>query len=115
MATYRPDHVGTGRLLRGSEMHTMLIDTCFDEGIPFAKAISPDAPPLTEGYVDSFHVDGGHTQRVAGTNRAVCYLVNDSEHASAVEYGWDTLHGQWTNHSGYHVLAMTADHLAGII
>lgn len=115
MADYKPDYKGSRGLFTSAEMHVALLDICFDEGIPFAKAISPDAAPFGEGYIDSFFVDGSHTARIAGVKRAVCYLGNDSPHASAVEYGWDELHGQWTNQPGYHVLAMTADHLAGII
>lgn len=115
MADYRPDNRGTGQVMRSAEMHMALIDIAYDEGIPFAKSISPDAAPYAEGYIDSFHVDGSHYARVAGTKRAVCRIVNDSPHASAVEYGWDLEHGQWTDRPGYHVLAMTADYLEGII
>lgn len=103
---YRPDHRGTGQLMQTTEMHGAVELVCYDS-VGFARPISPDAPPYGEGYVASFHVDAGHTERIAKTRRAVAYLVNDSDHATIVEVG---LHGE----VGHHVLAKTLDHIEGV-
>lgn len=106
MAGYRPDFRDTARLMRSAGMGMLVIDAGFDT-IPDLKAISPDAPPYGEGYVDSFGVDGGHTERIAGTKRAVAYLYNDSPHAAAVEWGNEASPG------GHHILSVGIDMIEG--
>lgn len=106
MAGYRPDRKGTAALMRSAGVHLALTDRAFDV-IPDLKAISPDYPPLTEGYVDSFEVDGAHTEKIAGTRRAVTYLRNTARHAAAVEWGNEQTPG------GYHILSVGIDIIEG--
>lgn len=102
MAGYRHDPSGLREIAVGAEMHVGLIDIVLDEGIPFAKSISPDAPPYGQGYIDSFEVDGGKVERVAGMRRATAHLVNTADHAIFVE------NGRGTYNMGNHVLSRTA-------
>lgn len=101
---YKPDHRGTGQLMRTPEMQGAMELACI-EAIPGAKAISPDAPPYGEGYIASFVVDGGHLEKIAGTRRATAYLVNTSDHAAIVEAGLDG------RQEGHHVLSRAMDML----
>lgn len=103
MADFRPDHHGIGELMRSPEMHAAVTDAAHD-AIGYARSISPDAPPYGEGYVDSFGVDGGHTEKIAGTRRAVAYLYNDADHAIIVEVGTD-------QQAGHRVLSRVIDHI----
>lgn len=114
--TFQADYRGIGQLMVAPEMQAALTSAA-EAAIPFARAISPDAPPLTVGYVDSFEVDGGHVENITKRpgRRAVAYLANTSEHATAVELGWDLEHRQWTDQSGYHILSLVADHISGLI
>jgi len=102
---YKPDRRGTAQLMRTSEMEGAMMLSCFD-AIPFAKAISPDAPPYGEGYIAEFRVEGGRA-RLAGATRATGRLVNDSDHATAVELGQfgDVSRAD----TGHHVLARALD------
>lgn len=100
---YKPDHRGTGRLMRSPEMQGAMELACY-EALPGARAISPDAPPYGEGYVADFVVDGGHLEKIAGTRRATCYLANTSDHAVFVEVGVGY-------QMGHHVLARSMDML----
>lgn len=109
--TYRHDFGGLRELAVGAEMHLMLIEKAI-EAKAYAISISPDAPPYGEGYISSFEVDAGHTERVAGLKRAMAYLRNMSDHAVYVEYG----NGHGTTgvppyRDGFHVLGRTADWL----
>lgn len=102
VTTYRPDYRGTADLMRSPRMHG-LVELVAYEAIPYARSISPDAPPYGEGYIASFVVTGG-TERIAKARRAVAHLTNTSDHALVVELGvgYDV---------GHHVLARTADHI----
>lgn len=97
--TYKPDHKGIARLLVSPEMH-QLVTRAAEEGKRYAVSISPDAEPYGEGYIASFRVEGGKTEKVAGSNRAAAHLVNTSPHATAVEYA-----------NGSRVLGRTVDHI----
>lgn len=103
MADYRPDHRGTGELMRSAGMHVLCIDAAVD-ALPYARSISPDAPPYGTGYVDSFGIDGGNTEKIAGTKRAVAYLYNDAVHALVVEVGTDQV-------NAHRVLSRVVDHI----
>lgn len=105
--TYKPNYRGTGELMRTAEMKAML-EVKGREAQPIAQLLSPDAPPVGEGYRDSFGV-AIEVHRLAGNDRAVAVLYNDSDHATAVEFGWSVEKGQWTDKPGYHVLSRTAD------
>ncbi len=107
---YQPDRQGMRGLMIAPDMHAMVTEVAAD-AIPFAQSISPDAPPVGGGYVDSFEVDSGHVERIARERRAVAHLYNTAEYAAAVEWGWDTDRGAWGNHPGHHVLSRTADHI----
>lgn len=110
VVTYKPDRVGTGELMRTVEMRAMLAAKA-ETAKTIAEILSPDAPPIGVGYRSSFGI-ASDTERLAGTDRAVAILYNDSDHAGAVEWGWDLEHNQWANKPGYHVLARTADLIA---
>ena len=105
---YKPDHRGTGHLMRTPEMHGA-VELAAYEAVPFAKGISPDAPPYGEGYIASFVVDGRHLEKINGTRRATTYLRNTQEYATAVELG-QTGDASRAD-TGHHVLARTADHI----
>jgi hypothetical protein len=99
---YKPDYRGTAELMRSPGVRGV-VELAAYEAIPFAKSISPDAPPYGVGYISSFEVSSG-VERLAGARRAVAYLANTSDHAIYVEVGvgYDV---------GHHVLARTADHI----
>ena len=96
---YRPDHKGIARLLVSPDMHR-LVARAAAEGMRYARSISPDAEPYGEGYIASFRVEAGRTEKVAGSNRAAARLVNTSDHATLVEYA-----------NGARVLGRTVDHI----
>ncbi len=99
---YRPDHRGTARLMQTSAMRGACRLACYD-AIPFAQSISPDAPPLREGYIDSFVVDSPRKLvKIAGTRRVSARLINTADHATVVETGRGY-------NMGHHVLGRTAD------
>ena len=103
---YKPDFRGTAELMRTAEM-LAVIEAIATEAIPFARSISPDAPPYGVGYVEKFEVTGS-TQKVGRLGRrAVAELSNTARYATAVELGsFDT-----PSDTGHHVLARTADHI----
>jgi hypothetical protein len=107
MNEYRPDRQGTSDLMRSPGVRGV-VELTAHAGAEIARNISPDAPPAGRGYVENFEV---HSQirNVARTRRWTADLVNTSEYAAAVEWGWDEAHGQWADHAGYHVLGQTAD------
>lgn len=94
---YREDIAGTNKLMTSPEMVAFMAAVA-EEGKAFAKSISP--VDLAE-YLNAFSVEttahGGPKR-----NRAEARLVNDSDHAGAVE---------WVNHGGERVLGRTVDHL----
>lgn len=99
LVRYEPDYRGTGELLVTPEMHH-LVERAAEAGKDYAIAISPDAPPLGEGYIASFRVEAGLVDQVAGEDRATARLWNDADHAARVE---------WEN--GDHILGRTVDYL----
>lgn len=105
-ASYKPDYKGLGEILLSPRVHG-LVDLAAIEAIPFAKGISPDAPPYGEGYIASFHADLGRVDNVTRRRgkRAVAYVYNDSDHAIIVENGVPGVQ------EGHHVLARTVDHI----
>lgn len=105
MADYKPDHRGMGELLRSSRVRG-LVELVARDGAEIARNLAPDAPPLTEGYVDNFEVHS-EIRGVARSRRWVADLVNTSDYAAAVEWGWFAKQG--VGHAGYHVLGQTAD------
>lgn len=102
MASYKPDYRGTAELMRTPEMLAVVVRAATD-AIPFAKSISPDAPPYGAGYIASFTVEPG-IEKISRARRAVAELLNTSNHALIVEVGVGY-------HVGNHVLARTADHI----
>lgn len=95
---FTPDHAGLGELLRGPEMHSMIMDRARG-GAQFAQRI---APVRSGEYQASIHAEdaglgGPAHDRVAGL------VVADCEHAAAVE--WGNAHQP----HAYHVLARTLD------
>ena len=103
--TYKHDFSGLRELAVAPEMQAMLLDRAY-AARDYAISISPDAPPYGAGYIDSFEVEGGHTERHAGLKRSVVYLWNRSDHAWFVERGTKV-----SQNLGHHVLARTADWL----
>lgn len=51
-----------------------------------AEAIAPDAPPIGEGYKQSFHVKSG-IRKGKKTSRAYAEVYNDDDAAFFVEFG----------------------------
>jgi hypothetical protein len=94
---YDRDIKGTAEVLTQPEMHS-LVDRAAEAGKAFAVSISPDAPPIGEGYIESFRVETGQTETFEGVRRAEAQLWNDSPYAAAVE--WEYKH---------HVLGKTVD------
>lgn len=93
---YEPDHIGTGKLLRGDDMADV-VRTVAQAGVVYAVSISPDAPPHGAGYIASFDVE----VEIQG-DRQTAVLSNSSDHAVQVEWGA-------RGHSGHHVLSRTID------
>ena len=106
---YVPDHVGFAALMVSPEMQT-LAKTKAAEAVIFARAISPDRPPLGVGYVSSFRIEGDQVRNLTKrpTMRACADLVNQARYATSVELGWTTGIGRQHTHDGYHVLGQTA-------
>lgn len=111
---YKHDFRGVPQMAKSSEMHLMLIEKVI-EGKEFAVSISPDAPPLGEGYIASFEIDGSQYETFNGFKRAVAYLRNTSEHAWIVERGTEgsgPVPGTPSPFGrGHHVLSRTIDFL----
>jgi hypothetical protein len=92
---YRPNIRGTRKLMTGPEM-VALMAAAAEKGRGFAESISP----VDNGeYINAFKVEttakGGPRR-----NRAEARLVNESDHASDVE---------WINHGGERILGKTVD------
>lgn len=94
---YKPDHRGIAALLVAPAMQSMVAQYA-EAGMAYAISISPDAPPIGVGYIDSFEVDAGHVVETGGNRRAAAFLRNNAPHAAEVE---------WTNDS--RVLGRTVD------
>lgn len=98
---YRPNRKGIAALLVSPEMQDMIKDVA-EAGMEYAKSISPDAAPYGEGYINSFEVESGLVEKVAGSKRATSKIKNTAPHAAAVE---------WKH--GHRVLGRTADWIEG--
>jgi ketosteroid isomerase-like protein len=92
---YEPNHADVAKLMRTSEMERV-VATVADDALRFAESISP---VVTGDYRSKFRVEAA-TETISGDLRAVVRVVNDSDHALAVE----------GTHS---VLRRTADHVEG--
>ena len=104
---YEMDKRGTAELMRTPEMHGAM-ELIAIEAVPFARAISPDAPPYGAGYVEKFEVNSTTVNlgRRLG-RRAAAELTNTADYATSVELGsFDN-----PRDTGHHVLARTADHI----
>jgi hypothetical protein len=56
------------------------------KALPYAISISPRSTKQHQHYADSFFVEEGTTV-IAAMRRVALLLVNDSDHAAAVEWG----------------------------
>ncbi|MFD6068617.1 MULTISPECIES: hypothetical protein [Amycolatopsis] len=93
-----PDHRGLAHLLRGAEMHDLIMDRARG-GAQFAEAI---APRRTGEYATGIRAeDGGLGGR--RRDRPVGLIVATAPHSAAVEWG-----NARQNHP-HHVLARTID------
>ena len=95
-ALYRPDRDGTGALMRSAGIADHM-ESIAEDAQRYAESIAPDAPELGQGYVASFHTEKDEAN-ISRTRRSVSRLVNDADHAGAVE-------------SRMHVLSRTRDHI----
>lgn len=95
---YTPDYQGTSELMNGPEMQEMLRKVA-EKGVPFAQSISPER---TGDYRAHFSVEVRSHGGVHG-DRAEAKIVNDSDHATEVE---------WVDN--YHVLGRTAGQLGSL-
>ena len=96
---YEKDIRGTNELMTSPEMLAVMVAAA-EAGKEFAERVSPRR---TGDYAGSFRIEtdlrGGPQH-----NRAEARLVNDSDHAAAVE---------WLNHGGERVLGRTVDVIEG--
>lgn len=94
---YERDIAGTNELMNGAEM-VALVRAAAEAGAKYAAGI---APRESGEYADAFRVE---TSTKAGPkhDRAEARLVNDSDHARAVEY---------VNKGGHRVLGRTVDYV----
>jgi hypothetical protein len=93
-----PDRAGLGALLRGPEIHELVMDRARG-GAQYAARI---APVDTGEYAASIHADDGG---LGGPrhDRAVGLVVASAPHAAAVEWG------NAARDQAHHVLARTID------
>lgn len=109
VADYTPDFPGTAELMRSTEMAATMLEVAA-KAIPFARSISPDAPPYGVGYVSHFEVSLSE-ERISHARRAVAHLTNTVDYAVEVEIG---KRGDISRaDTGHHVLARTADYIEG--
>lgn len=99
MVRYDPNHKEIGKFLVGAQMQK-LVTKAANAGKAYAISISPDAPPLGEGYITSFEVESGLVKTIARNPRACARLWNRAGHAAAVE--WE---------HGHRILGRTVDFL----
>lgn len=99
LVRYDPNHKEIGKFLVGPEMQR-LVAKAAEAGKAYAESISPDAPPIGEGYIQAFDVETGLVKKVARNPRACARLWNRSDYASKVEWEYD-----------YRVLGRTVDFL----
>jgi hypothetical protein len=94
---YEMNIAGTNELMNGPEMVAVL-RAAAEDGAVYAAGI---APRDTSEYAEAFRVE---TATKAGPkhDRAEARLVNDSDHATMVEF---------VNHGGERVLGRTVDHI----
>lgn len=92
---YTPSYQGTGELMNGPEMQEMLREIAV-KGMAYAIEIAPER---TGDYKEHFSVAVRSHGGVHG-DRAEAKIVNDSGHATEVE---------WTDN--YHTLNRTAEQL----
>ncbi|MGW5741580.1 hypothetical protein [Amycolatopsis sp. NPDC003861] len=93
-----PDHQGLAQLLRGAEVHDLVMDRARD-GAQFAQTI---APRRTGEYAAGIQAEDGG---LGGPrhDRPVGLIVATAPHSAAVEWGNDH------QHHPHHVLARTID------
>jgi hypothetical protein len=96
--TYKPSYAGTGALMNGPEMQEMLRQKAV-KGMEYAIGIAPER---TGDYKEHFSVEVRDHGGVHG-DRAEAKIVNDSDHATEVEW-----------RDGYHVLSRTAGQLGSL-
>lgn len=97
---YEKNIAGVNELMNGPEMVALLARVA-ESGGKYAAGISPHGTSIGEHYADSFRVETS-TKSGPKHDRAEARLVNDSDHATAVEY---------INHGGERVLGRTVDYI----
>lgn len=94
---YQMDLAGTNELMNAPEM-VALLEAAARRGAQYASGISPRDE---NEYAESFRVESS-TRSGPKHDRAEARIVNDSDHAAAVE---------WINHGGERVLGRTVDYI----
>jgi len=95
---YEWDIAGTNVLMNDPEM-VVLLRTAAEAGGRHAAGIAPRRSSADEHYADAFRVETS-THAGPAHDRAEARLINDSDHATAVE---------WTDDGGHRVLGRTVD------
>jgi hypothetical protein len=87
MRTFNPSYSGLGELLFSPEMQAAMHAKA--KKIAETAAATSPVGPLTDSerqrYIDSWRVESG--VRDEPSRRAVARVINDSDHAAAVEFG----------------------------
>lgn len=83
---YKPNHRGTGKLLRSEGMQRLVMAKA-EEGAEAARAAAPDAPPYGTGLVSSIRVEYGGDRGGPKKDRPVAFIVADTPYAAYVHYG----------------------------
>lgn len=97
---YKWDIAGTNELMNAPEMVALLRDAA-ESGARHAAEISPYRSADDEHYRDAFKVETA-THAGPAHDRAEARLVNDSDHATLVE---------WVDDGGHRVLGRTVDYI----
>lgn len=101
MTSYNLDRAGFREHLLNAPWMVEKMREHAEAGKAFAESISPDAPPLGEGYIASFEVEAG-TEGGIHHDRAYATLRNTSDHARYIEFGTERTEAQ-------HVLSKALD------
>lgn len=97
---YEKNIAGINEVMNGPEMIAVL-RAAADAGGRHAAGIAPRRISADQHYADSFRVETS-THAGPAHDRGEARLVNDSDHATAVE---------WTDDGGHRVLGRTVDYI----
>jgi hypothetical protein len=105
MTSYHLDHAAFRELVLNAPWMVEEMHSRAESAKAVAVSISPDAPVIGEGYIDSFEVESG-THGGVNHDRAYAVLKNTSDHARYVEFGTE-------HNAAHHVLTRAMDGAGG--